>query len=61
MGFRLDRLILAPVRVIQWTDLGMQSRHIPDSKLRGHPDNNSKPPPKYGRLNGAGRWYILNK
>ena len=52
-GFRLSRLAVVPTKLALWTDLGMQSRHIPDGLLSAFPVS-SFPEPRFGRLHSAG-------
>jgi hypothetical protein len=54
-GFRFDKITLSPITLPTWVDLGMQSRHIPDSHLTAYPDQGSRPLPRFGRLNSAGK------
>ncbi|XP_048577652.1 uncharacterized protein LOC5509903 isoform X2 [Nematostella vectensis] len=53
-GFQYDRIILAPSKLEKWSDLGMQSRHIPDSYLSAN--IGSLPKPRFGRLNAPEGW-----
>ena len=52
-GFRISKLAVVPSKLSMWTDLGMQSRHIPDGFLSAFPDS-SNPEPRFGRLFAEG-------
>lgn len=53
-GFSFSKLAVVPTKISMWTDLGMQSRLIPDSSLSSNP-REGRPPPRYGRLHAKGR------
>ena len=52
-GFRVLKLAIVPTEISMWTDLGMQSRYIPDSSLTAFPKT-SRPEPRFGRLHAEG-------
>lgn len=53
-GFRISKLAIVPTEISLWTDLGMQSRLIPDGHLSANPHSN--PHPKFGRLYAKNAW-----
>jgi hypothetical protein len=58
-NFRYSHLVLIPKELLTWVPLGMQSRYIPDSALNAYPPS-SLPDPKFGRLNGYGRYIAVS-
>lgn len=58
-GFLLSKLALVPLKLLMWTDLGMQSHHISDGFLSAFPDV-SNPDPRFGRLHSQGLNFLLN-